>query len=128
MVHIFCGQIIKGFHSHPGGTNPECAKAEDQDKAPLSTKDYEAYNNITVWNEKQNKWVKKGPRPTTFWPTSMSVTDVVTTIQNLYNSCKPSQRKRNIVCIDDFQLSSASEKFDIVMALKKKKIVSAAVN
>ena len=129
MVHIFCGQIINGkatgFHSHPGGTNPECAKAEDQDKAPLNDKDYEAYNNITVWNEKQNEWVKKGPRPTTFWPTSMSVPDVVTTIQNLYNSCKPSQRKRNIVCIDDFQLSSASEKFDIVMALKKKKIVSA---
>ena len=127
MVHIFCGQIIKdkatGFHSHPGGTNPECAKAEDQDKAPLSAKDYAAYNTITVWDEKQKNWVKKGPRPTTFWPTSMKIPDVVTTIQNLYNSCKPDQQ--NIVCISDFHLPSASEKFDVVMALKKKKIVSA---
>ena len=127
MVHIFCGQIIKdkatGFHSHSGGTNPECAKAEDQVKAPLSTKDYEAYNTTTVWDEKQKNWVKKGPRPTTFWPTSMSVPDVITTIQNLYNSCKPDQQ--NIVCISDFHLPSASEKFDVVMALKKKKIVSA---
>ena len=127
MVHIFCGQIIKdkatGFHSHPGGTNPECAKAEDQVKAPLNDKDYEAYNTITVWNEKQKKWVIKGPKPTTFWPTSMKIPDVVTTIQNLYNSCKPDQQ--NIVCISDFHLPSASEKFDVVMALKKKKIVSA---
>ena len=125
MVHIFCGQIIKdkatGFHSHPGGANPECAKAEDQDKAPLSTKDYEAYNNITVWNEKQKEWVKKGPRPTTFWPTSMKIPDVVTTVQNLYNSCKPNQR--NKVCISDFHLSSASEKFDVVVALKKKNCI-----
>ena len=129
MVHIFCGQIIKdkatGFHSHPGGANPECAKAEDQDKAPLSAKDYEAYNTITVWDEKQKKWVKKVPRPTTFWPTSMKIPDVVTTIQNLYNSCKPDQQKQNIVCIKDFHLPSASEKFDVIMALKKKKIVSA---
>ena len=129
MVHIFCGQIIKdkatGFHSHPGGTNPECAKAEDQAKAPLNDKDYEAYNKITVWDEKQKKWVEKGPKPTTFWPTSMSVPDVVTTIQSLYNSCKPDQQKQNIVCIEDFHLPSASEKFDVIMALKKKKIVSA---
>ena len=127
MVHIFCGQIIKdkaqGFHSHPGGTNPECAKAEDQVKAPLSAKDYEAYNTITVWNEKQKEWVRKGPRPTTFWPTSMSVPDIVTTVQSLYNSCKPNQQ--NIVCIKGFHLPSASEKFDVVMTLKKKKIVSA---
>ena len=120
MVHIFCGQIIKGkatgFHSHPGGANPECAKAEDE-------VNYEAYNTITVWDEKQNKWVKKGPRPTTFWPTSMSVPDVVTIIQNLYNSCKPHQQ--NKVCIKDFHLPSASEKFDVVMALKNNKIVSA---
>ena len=74
-------------------------------------------------DEKQKKWVKKGPRPTSFWPTSMSVPDVVTTIQNLYYSCKPDQQ--NIVCISDFHLPSASEKFDVVMALKKKKIVSA---
>ena len=110
MVHIFCGQIIKdkatGFHSHPGGANPECAKAEDQVKAPLNAKDYGAYNTITVWNEKQKKWVKKGPRPTTFWTTSMKIPDVVTTIQNLY-----------------FHLPSASEKFDVVMALKKKNCI-----
>ena len=53
----------------------------------------------------------------------MSVPNVVTTIQNLYNSCKPDQQ--NIVCISDFHLPSASEKFDVVMALKKKKIGSA---
>ena len=125
MVHIFCGQIIKdkatGFHSHPGGTDPDCAEAKDLVKAPSNDKDYAAYNTINVWNGKE--WVKKGPRPTTFWPTSLSIPDVVTTIQTLYNSCKPD--KKSQVCIKDYHLPSASEKFDVVIALKSKKIVSA---
>jgi len=47
MIHIFCGQIVKGkatgFHSHPGGTNPVCAKATEQVKAPNNDKDYAGY-------------------------------------------------------------------------------------
>ena len=125
MVHIFCGQIIKdkatGFHCHPGGTDPDCAKADDLVKAPLNDKDYAAYNTINVLNG--NEWVKKGPRPTTFWPTSLSIPDVVTIIQSLYNSCKPD--KKSQVCIKDYHLPSASEKFDVVISLKSKKIVSA---
>ena len=66
MVHIFCGQIIKdkatGFHSHPGGTNPECAKAEDQVKPPSSAKDYEAYNTITVCRWEAEEVGEKGSK------------------------------------------------------------------
>ena len=125
MVHIFCGQIIKnkatGFHSHPGGTDPDCAEADDLVKPPSNDKDYAAYNTINVLNG--NEWEKKGPRPTTFWPTSLSIPDVVTTIQSLYNSCKPDKKSK--VCIKDYHLPSASETFDVFIALKSKKIVTA---
>ena len=127
MIHIFCGQIIKGkatgFHSHPGGTDPVCAQATDQVKAPSSDKDYSAYNTINIRNG--NKWVKKGQRPTSFWPTSLSIPDVVTTIQSLYNSCKPDSSAQSTVCIEEFFLPSASDKFDVEMHMKKGKITSA---
>ena len=127
MIHIFCGQIIKGkatgFHSHPGGTDPVCAQATDQVKAPSSDKDYSAYNTINIRNG--NKWVKKGPRPTSFWPTSLSIPDVITTIQSLYNSCKPDSSAQSTVCIEEFFLPSAADKFDVEMHMKKGKITSA---
>ena len=126
MIHIFCGQIIKGkatgFHSHPGGTDPVCAKATEQVKAPNSNKDYAEYNTINVLNG--NEWVKKGPRPTSFWPTSLSIPDIVTTIQSLYNSCKPDISTQTTVCIEEFSLPSAS-KFDVKMDVKSGKITSA---
>jgi len=127
MIHIFCGQIIKGkatgFHSHPGGTDPVCAKATDLVKAPNSDKDYADYNTINVLNG--NEWVKKGPRPTSFWPTSLSIPDVVTTIQSLYNSCKPDTSTQTTVCIEEFSLPSASDRFDVKMDMKSGKITSA---
>lgn len=109
MIHIFCGQIKKqskatGFHCHPGGNNPESAKASDVVKDPENDKEYGSYNTVEVWNK--DTWVKKGPRPTTFWPTSMSIPDVVSTVQKLYNSCKPD--KEGTVCIEEFQLTSTS--------------------
>ena len=127
MIHIFCGQIIKGkatgFHSHPGGTDPVCAKATEQVKAPNSDKDYAEYNTINVLNG--NEWVKKGPRPTSFWPTSLSTADVVTTVQSLYSSCKPDMSAQTTVCIKEYSLPSATEKFDVEIHTKNGKITTA---
>jgi len=127
MIHIFCGQIVKGkatgFHSHPGGTDPVCAKATDLVKAPNSDKDYAEYNTINVLNG--NEWVKKGPRPTSFWPTSLSTADVVTTVQSLYSSCKPDMSAQTTVCIEEFSLPSATEKLDVEIHTKNGKITTA---
>ena len=125
MVHIFCGQIkdgkATGFHCHPEGKDPDCADADDLVKPASNDKDYAAYNTIHVLNGIE--WEKKGPRPTTFWPTSLRIPDVVTIIQSLYNSCKPA--KKSQVCIKEYHLPSASETFDVLITLKKKKILSA---
>jgi len=72
-----------------------------------------------------NEWVKKGPRPTSFWPTSLSTADVVTTVQSLYNSCKPDTSTQTTVCIEEFSLPSASDRFDVKMDMKSGKITSA---
>ena len=96
-----------------------CAKATEQVKAPNSDKDYAEYNTINVLNG--NKWVKKGPRPTSFWPTSLSIPDVVTTVQSLYNSCKPDMSAQTTVCIEEFSLPSATEKFDVEIHTKSGK-------
>ena len=125
MVHIFCGQIIEtkaeGFHSHPGGKDPDCAEAMSQAKKPANDKDYAEYNAVNVLDG--IVWVRKTPYPTSFWPTSMSIPDVVAKIQSLYKSCEPSGQQ-NTVCIEDFFLSS-SNKFDVEIQVESKKVTSA---
>ena len=62
LVHIFCGQIDKktkkakkavGFHSHPGGKDPDCARASDVSKKQQKKNSYmefTAYNKVEVWH------------------------------------------------------------------------------
>ena len=129
MVHIFCGQIIKGkatgFHSHPGGNDPDCAKVTGQpDKPPANNQDYAEYPYDAIFVKgEEDCWIQKH-NPNSFWPTSMTIPVVVDKIQYLYNSCKPDNNEQTTVCIEDFFLLD-NYKFDVEIHLKKKKVKTA---
>ena len=125
LVHIFCGQVTKkkasGFHCHPGGDDPDCAQASDGVKIQSNDLEFTTYNTIQVYDKIQKKWVKKGPRPTSFWPTSLSIPEVVNTIEELYASCTPDKKEKRI-CIEDFSIKVDSEKFDVIIDMKGCKV------
>ena len=93
LVHIFCGQITKkkesGFHCHQGGNDPDCAQASDVIKEQSNDLESTTFNTVQVRDEANKKWVKKGPKPTSYWPAALSIHDVVIIILQWKNSMPP---------------------------------------
>ena len=90
LTHIFCGQITssgkaEGFHSRPGGKDPESARTV---KHSAHIAGLDCYEGEDVYNANTKKWVsKKAQDRFCFFPADWSIADTVKNIQTVFNRC-----------------------------------------
>lgn len=93
LTHIFSGQINSrgkavGFHSRPGGSDPQGAKVSRQLAGPNRFGVYTA--RVEILDSRSNKWQQKF---STFYPDTMSRAQVIDTILHAWNNRQPGKHQ-----------------------------------
>ena len=95
LTHTYCGQIevsgaASGFHSRPGGWDPQSASIQYSRviRVPHDNYDFAIVDRPAVYNSNTRSWIYKSGI-SSIWPTSMGYETTAMAITDMYNYCKP---------------------------------------